>query len=277
MQIQVLVAAMNQKDMSLYHRMKIKTSALIGNQCECNRVDKEIINGNKVVCFSFNEKGVGLNRNNTLLRADGDICCFADEDTVYVDGYKDVIEKAFTKKKKADGIIFNIYTIGEDVGRRINSKIKRVRWYNVLNYGTVRLAVKNNSIKKQSICFNTLFGGGSKYSFGEDTLFMKEMLKKGLKIYTYPAYIATVDQRESTWFKGYNEKYFFDKGALYCALSERWCVLYILQDIIRHKKMYGNFTFGQIYKYMKNGVNGFKKDMTFREINVNGSNSDFEL
>ncbi len=52
------------------------------------------------------------------------------------------------------------------------------------------------------------------YSWGEDTLFLKELIEKGLKLYKSPIRIASVDMSDSTWFKGYNEKYFKDKGHL---------------------------------------------------------------
>lgn len=48
----------------------------------------------------------------------------------------------------------------------------------------------------------------------EDNLFVIQCLKKGIKGLASNLTIGTVQQEESTWFRGFDEKYFFDKGVL---------------------------------------------------------------
>ena len=91
MRIQVLVAAMNQKDHSLIKKMNIRTDAIVGNQCSFNSVEKFNIGDQQIQYLNFAERGVGLNRNNALMRADADVCLFADDDMVYEDNYVDFI------------------------------------------------------------------------------------------------------------------------------------------------------------------------------------------
>lgn len=110
--------------------------------------------------------------------------------------------------------------------------------YNAFNYGTVRLAVRRREVVRENLTFHTCFGGGTLYSCGEDTLFIGDMLKKGLKLYTCPAVIAAVDNRQSGWFQGYTPKYMYDKGALFAALSPRFGGLLCLQDVLRHRDLY---------------------------------------
>ena len=81
-------------------------------------------------------------------------------------------------------------------------------------YGSVHIAIRKRALIGKNVYFNTLFGSGATYSCGEDTLFLKELIEKDLKLYKTPIRIASVDMSDSTWFKGYNEKYFKDKGAL---------------------------------------------------------------
>ena len=102
MNVQVLVAAMNQKDHSLIDKMNIQTDVIVGNQCDSNSVERFRYKDHQVTYLNFAEKGVGLNRNNALMRATGDICLFADDDMVYEDGYAEVIEKAFNDFPRAD-------------------------------------------------------------------------------------------------------------------------------------------------------------------------------
>jgi len=80
MKIQVLVAAMNQTDHSLLEHMNIKSDAIIGNQCAYNNVEHFEWNGHDITYLNFAEKGVGLNRNNALMRAEAEVCLFADDD-----------------------------------------------------------------------------------------------------------------------------------------------------------------------------------------------------
>ena len=107
MRIQVLVAAMHQTDHSLLEKMNIQTDAIIGNQCDRNEVEDFEWNGHRIKYLNFAERGVGLNRNNALMRADADICLFADDDMVYVDGYAEKILTAFNENPDADVIVFN--------------------------------------------------------------------------------------------------------------------------------------------------------------------------
>ena len=270
MKIQVLVAAMNQTDHSLIEKMNIKTDAIVGNQCNFNSVEKFNIGNQQILYLNFAEKGVGLNRNNALMRADGDICLFADDDVVYKDDYAAIIKRAFEELPDADAIIFNINTVGTDVGRRENKKIKRVRYYNALNYNTPRIAARCTSIRKNNISFHSCFGGGTIYNAGEDTLFIIDMLKNGLKLYTYPVSIGLEYQTESTWFRGYNKKYLHDKGALFFAISSFFFDALCIQDLIRHKYIYRSqsLTFWQAYKIMKLGKKSFKTLRKFDEVNV---------
>lgn len=259
MNIQLLIAAMNQKDDSLIEKMNIQTNAVVGNQCdECSDIE-HTIDGKKIIYCNRKNRGVGLNRNTALFYSSGDILTFADEDMVFVDGYEKIIGKAFEELPKADAIFFNTVMLPEKPNRKIAKKIKRVRFFNALSYGASRISVKSNSLKRENIIFHTCFGGGTKYSCGEDTIFITDLLKKKMKIYVYPEIIAYVDASESTWFKGYTDKYLHDKGALFAAISKRFAKLLCLQDLMRHKYMYENKSFFQAYRVMKQGIKNYKK------------------
>lgn len=214
--IEVLLVTMNQSNIDFLQNINISDNAdvVVCNQSNC--FDYQLIqNGKQQIKFiTHNTRGVGINRNMGLLNSSADILLFADDDIVYTDDIFDKIIEVFNDYPDVDGFIFNVDTIGMDMGRRINKKMNKVCIHNFLNYGAVRLAVRKRAIKKYNIYFSEMFGGGALYGSGEDTLFIRNCLKNGLKLYTYPLKIADVYQNESTWFTGYNEKYFYDKGAL---------------------------------------------------------------
>lgn len=237
MTIQVLVAAMNQIDHSLPKKMNINSDAIVGNQCDHNSIEEYEWEGHTIKYLNFAERGVGLNRNNALMRATGDICLFADDDMVYVDEYVDIVCKAFEKYPDADVIAFNLRE--KEPTRYIIEHEGKVGYFNYLRYGAARVAVRLESIRKNGIAFNLCFGGGTEYSHGEDNIFLTDCLKKGLKIYAVPETIAVLtEERVSTWNKGYDEKYLQDQGILYRTISRRLWRLLCLQDALRRRKSY---------------------------------------
>jgi len=213
MNVEVLVACMHQKDDSLYEKMNLQTDAVFANQCEEYHF-KTIMRGNKKLkIVSTSDKGVGKNRNVALLNATGDILLFSDEDMVYCDDYEIKIKAAFERLPQADAIIFNCsFSKNGIIYRTSCEKTKRVRIFNALKYGTCRIAIKRESFLKANIYFSQLFGGGARYSSGEDSLFIVDMLKKKLKIYTHKFVIGCTNKDKSSWFNGYNDKLYIDKG-----------------------------------------------------------------
>lgn len=251
MTVQVLVATMHQSDHSLLEKMNIQSDAIVGNQCDRNEIEDFTWKGHRIKYLNFAERGVGLNRNNALMRADGDICLFADDDMVYVDGYTEKIEKAFLDNPKADVIVFNL--IEENSSRKQITKVARVGYLNYLRYGTARVAFKLKSVKTQGIYFNQCFGGGTEHAHGEDNLFLTACLNKGLKIYSIPLNIAELKaERPSSWNTGYDEKYLIDQGILYKTISRRWWKLLCFQDAVRRYGSYKMSAFSA-YKLMIKG------------------------
>lgn len=252
MHVQVLVAAMHQEDKSLPERMNIQTDAIIANQCTHNSVEEFYWNGHKIRYLNFAERGVGLNRNNALMRAEGDICLFADDDMRYCDGYAEMIVGAFNENPDADVIVFNL--IEQVPTRYVIQKTARVSYLNFLRYGTARVAVRNASVRKHGIYFNQCFGGGTEHCHGEDNLFLADCLKKGLKVYAVPIFVAELtEERQSSWNTGYDEKYLRDQGALYRTMTKHLWRFLCLQDAVRHKKEY-NMPWLKAYRLMNSGA-----------------------
>ena len=237
MKIQVLVASMHQTDHALIEKMNIQTDAIVGNQCDRNEIENFEWNGHKIQYLSFAERGLSKNRNNALIRADADVCLLADDDMVYDDGYAQKVEEAFDRYPDADVIIFNIKE--PVVQRYVITKPTKVNYLNYLRYGSVRIAFKLQSIREYAISFNQCFGTGTPRGFGEDNLFLTACLNNKLKVYAIPESIASLtEERASTWFKGYDEKYLRNKGLLFKRISRRWSKLLCLQDSIRHSSEY---------------------------------------
>ena len=252
MSIQVLVATMNQNDYSLLDKMNIQTDAIVGNQCDKNEITSFEYKNHSIKWLSFHEKGVGLNRNNTLMRADSDIVMFADDDMVFIDNYEKLIQEAYEKIPEADVIIFDlIYPVNQ---RKPITKIKRLTASECMRFGAARICAKLNSLRINGICFNLCFGGGAQYSSGEDSLFLMDCIRKGLKVYSYPAIIAKLVERKSSWFVGYNEKFFFDKGVVFSLLFPKMAYVYALAHCFKKRKRYVEIGWINAFRQMIKGI-----------------------
>lgn len=249
MKVQVLVAALNQSNHSLLERMNIQSDVIVGNQCDENSIEKFIYNGFSAIYLNFSERGVGLNRNNALMRADADYCLFADDDMVYIDNYPQIVINAFNKNPKADILIFNLKE--KKSSRYVITKKTKVGYLNYLRYGTARIAIKLEKVKNKGIYFNQCFGGGTEHCHGEDNIFLSDCLKEGLKIYAVPITIAELkEDRKSTWNNGYDKKYLADQGCLYKTISHRLWKLLCLQDALRRSKRDYKMSWYAAYKTM---------------------------
>ena len=234
MRLQFLVSAVNEDVRTLAERMNLQADALIVNQCGKNEYEEYTFQGSRIQCYSFAERGVGLSRNSCLMRSDGDICIFADEDIIYRPGAAAAIEAEFERNPGADMILFNMDVPRERATYHIDG-YGRVRWYNCGRYPTYSFAARTEKLHEANVTFSLLFGGGAKYSNGEDSLFLAECIRKGLKVYKAPVTIGRENGRPSTWFHGYDEKFFYDRGVLYHFLYGRLALPMAVRFLVKHR------------------------------------------
>ncbi len=254
MKVQVLASVMHENPEELVKRMHLQSDAVVINQCDAEGYQEISCVGGKVEFYSCTERGVGRSRNAAIAKATGDICLFSDSDIVYEDGYAEKIVREFEQNPKADMILFHIEVDEERRTYHITDR-KRVRWYNCGRYGAVSFALRREVLQSSGVTFSLLFGGGAKYSNGEDSLFLKELMDKGYRVYTAPVTIGREVANGSSWFAGYNEKFFVDRGVLYRFLYGVFASLLSLRFLIAHKdKMCNQVAFMQAYRWMKRGI-----------------------
>ena len=121
------------------------------------------------------------------------------------------------------------------------------------------MCIRTESIRKANVWFSLLFGGDARYSNGEDSLFIHDCLKKGLKIYGVPVTIGHEMRRqegdESTWFKGFTEKFFYDRGVLYHYLYGPMAVPFALRFLIKNRdKMCREIPLRDALRLMRKGI-----------------------
>ena len=98
---------------------------------------------------------------------------------------------------------------------------------------------------------------------------MRDCLKKGLKIIAVEEKIAKLtEDRDSTWFTGFDEKYYYDKGALYFTISRFFFPINALQFSIRKSKFSnGKISKFSVFKLMIKGALSVKEKKPYYRTN----------
>jgi glycosyltransferase involved in cell wall biosynthesis len=248
--VQVLLSTMHQNNHSILERMNIRTDTIVINQCNLAEYETFIYERKRIIFMSLPERGVGLSRNTALNRSNSTISLFADDDVVYDDNYSELIKEEFSKYPKADMIVFNVESDNINRPSFVIKKHKRIHLYNCLRYGTYRFAVRTESVKQKNISFSLLFGGGSRYSHGEDSIFISDCIKSGLKVYASPINIGSVSHKKSTWFTGHTPKHFIDHGILLKHISKYLSPIMSLRFVIKTNKYHKeSISLGKALRY----------------------------
>lgn len=262
MKLEFLVSALNQDVHALAERMNLQADSIIINQCSENRFEEFVYRNHRMRCYHLAEKGVGLSRNNALLRASGDICLFADEDIVYEDGAAETVTEAFKTHPEADMLLFNVKV---QPSRRTywTEQFHRVHRYNCGRYPAYSFALRTPVVHGKNLTYSLLFGGGAKYSNGEDSLFIQDCLKAGLKVYAVPDVIGEEVPRPSTWFHGYDGKFFIDRGVLYHVLYGWLAIPMGLRFLLKNRgeMCSGEIGFLRAFQLLKKGIRDAKKEL----------------
>lgn len=261
--VQVLCVTMNQKDLSLVEQLNISSDIIIANQTDRTDYIEEKYSWGTVKMVSTSTRGVGYNRNIAFLYADGDILLLADDDIRYTETYVNDVLKEFEAHPDADVFIFNIVSTNGKRKQRQNKTTKKLSTFSRLPYGGPRLAIRKSSWEKSNIWFTTLFGGGAKYTNGEDSLFLLDLRKKGFNIYVSNKCIGEIDMEVSSWCNGANEEFYFNKGAL-CSAAYSPLLVYLKMYYFA-LRVNSELSFKKRLKYFSEGVKAYKDGKTYKD------------
>ena len=253
--LEVLISALGKDAQALASGMNLECGAVLVDQCSRNdRYEFNTSEGHTVRTIESVERGIGRSRNLALEEARGRIVLFSDDDLVYSEGYAESILKAFEAHPEADIIMFNVNVSEDRKTYRIDKEIRVHKW-SVGRYPAYAAAARLDRIRKANVKFSLLFGGGARYSNGEDSLFFMDCLRSGLKITGVPYNIGTEVPRESTWFHGYNDKFFFDRGVLYSFLYGNVAGIWAIRFVLAKRRTYaGQMKTSDAYKLMCRGI-----------------------
>lgn len=266
-EFEVLCVTMKQRDFSKIKEMNIHSDVVFANQADTTSYEILEFDGYTAKMITTATRGVGINRNVTLMYADADICLLADDDVVYYDNYRETVLREFKEHPDADIFIFHFESDSKRKQIRY-SKTRKCGPFERMPWGGFRIAFRLNSIKKANVWFTTLFGGGCAFPSGEDSMWLYDAKKAGLRFYVSSETIGKVSFAESTWFTGYNKKFYFAKGAYYKATHSKTFALWMLYFALRTHK-FSNLGFTDRIKWMQKGVQGYRNMKAFDIFDTN--------
>lgn len=262
---EILCVTMHQGDFAKIEQMNIHSNVVFANQCDHTSYEEIRFQDKLAKMISTQTRGVGINRNLALTYATADICLLADDDVVYCDDMERKVVAEFNAHPNADVFIFHLDTTDEVRKQVKYKKTAKYPKYKGLPWGAFRIAFRLEALRKANVWFTTLFGGGCIFPSGEDSLFLTDMRKKGLKFYVSKETIGMVSFENSTWFTGADEKYYYGKGAYYECVHKKSFWIWALYFALRTKKA-SKLNLKEKLKWMKKGKRGFKDQKSYLDI-----------
>ena len=238
MKIEVLISTMQQVDYYKFlENMKIQSDAVIINQCDTKKKINFKYKGFNILWIDTLERGLSNSRNMAIKNSSADICIFADDDEELRSGYVQIIEESFEENKDYQILRFKVEGV-EKPFKQYPEKSFQIGFFKSLKVSSVEIAFRRNAILEGHIEFDPFIGAGTKFPMGEENAFLFQCLQKKLKIRYVPKTIADLHIGTSTWFTGYNKRYFVGRGAAFTSMSEWGAPILILQFAIRKRKIY---------------------------------------
>ncbi|PWK18211.1 glycosyltransferase [Xanthomarina spongicola] len=231
--LEILVATTNRTSLGFIYKM-FKNNALedyhilIINQTSKERLLHSETKNIRVI-NSF-EKGLSRSRNLAIQNAFGDICLLADDDVVYLEHFEKPILESYNKLTDADIITFKTLTsVKKPYSNYPNQVTSLDRFYRKVL--SIEISFKRESVLKNNLKFDELFGLGSVFQDGENRLFLNEVVKnKQIKAYFSPEYIVMHEPLSSSDDVA-SDRFIFARSALNYKLHGVFVWLYVFRLI----------------------------------------------
>lgn len=208
--LNVLLSCMERDGLSVALASNLKCDTVVISQCgECSRTEVTLQNGALVKLICTDERGLTKSRNMAIDESEADICLLCDDDETFIDGFEDKLIRAYEKLPAADIVIVRMKNVPCGFGKKARELTKR----ELFSVSSWQISFRRKSVVEAGVRFDELMGAGTPNGAEEELKFLTDCKKAGLRIFYAPVTVASVAQQSSTWFKGYDERFFENRGA----------------------------------------------------------------
>lgn len=231
------MSCMYQTDDKLVQQSNIAGDVVVINQCDHNGYEEYATQSGTARVFSTTQRGLTKSRNLAIEKSSGDVCLLCDDDEVFVPDYEKKILQAYEELPQADVIIFKIGNWRNALGE----EMRQLRFPQTMKVSSIQISFRRQRLIEHGIQFDELLGAGSGNGAEEELKFLTDCEKAGLKIFFAPVTVAALTSEESTWFGGFTETFFENRGATTrYILGTGMASLYAVYYIIRKRSLYGD-------------------------------------
>ena len=230
MTLEILMSCMHQTDDALIAASQITGSAVVVNQCDREEERSYTTEHGTVRFLSTTQRGLTKSRNMAIAHSTADVCLLCDDDENFVPGYEEKILGAYEQLTQADVVIFKMV----DRPCPFGDVPKPLKFPQTMHVSSWQISFRRKKLLEKGVRFDELLGAGTGNGAEEELKFLLDCQKAGLSIWYAPVEIARVAQTESTWFAGFNEKFFYNRGAttryiLGFPLAAAYAVFYVVK------------------------------------------------
>lgn len=229
------MSCMHQSDAALVHKSNITGGCVMINQCDREDYAEYPTERGTIRMFSNRQRGLTKSRNQAIRNAQADVCLICDDDEFFVSDYENAILEAYRQHPQADVIIFKI----DNLRSSFQDEAMQLRFPQTMKVSSVQISFRRERLLEAGVWFDELLGAGTGNGAEEELKFLLDCQRAGLKIWFVPVVIGSVSQEASTWFGGFDERFFENRGAttryiLGTALASLYAVYYV----VRKRNMY---------------------------------------
>lgn len=239
MKLDILMACMHQSDDTLIRASRITGNAVVINQCDREEYAEYPTENGVARMYSTTQRGLTKSRNLAISKSDADVCLLCDDDEIFVDGYEKAILSAYDQLPQADVIIFKMVNRPAS----FSDEVQLLHFPKTMKVSSWQISFRRESLLRSGVRFDELMGAGSGNGAEEELKFLTDCEKAKLQIYYVPVEIASVAQAESTWFAGFTEQFFYNRGATTrYILGVPMAALYGVYYVVKKRGMYASQT-----------------------------------
>lgn len=236
MKLEVLMSCMHQADDALVRQSGLTGDVVVINQCDRDGYDECATARGTARTYATRQRGLTRSRNLAIRESKADVCMLCDDDEVFVPDYEQRILEAYEGLPQADVIVFKMVNHPTPLPDRVT----RLKFPRTMQVSSWQISFRRQRLLEAGVWFDELLGAGSGNGAEEELKFLLDCERAGLAIWYVPVEIARVGQEHSTWFSGFTEEFFENRGAttryiLGLPAASAYAVYYVA----RKRKLYG--------------------------------------
>ncbi len=250
MHLEFLISTTNKNSSSFLEQIfqnieKLESKIVCINQCIDISIPELPTSDKPIKIISVQEKGVSRSRNKAIKYAEGDICVIGDDDLIYLKDCEKQIKMVYENNPDVDVALFQIITPKRKPYKKYHSKPYELKSpFKMMRVSSVEITFRRNRILEKNIQFNENLGLGAPFTKGEEAFFIKDCIKKGLKIRYFPTPIV-IHSRESSG-KKFTRNNIIANGIVYVKLFPLiFPVVSLYFSIKKHKRYKHQYSFLQ--------------------------------